>query len=310
MRLVKFLSAVLSVVIGWIRVRSKQERIIDRLLATPEGRQKLAAAMVEPRRCGGLTYRCRGNATRLDVTKVRPGDRVVFANPQAGRDHDIAAAKSAGLKVGHEYTVRGVDLGDWTCSLRLSGYSADFNAVQFDSSSGHIPLFEMGSNPKIRVSDLRAAGLPIGLLPHQVAAKAEVDKFLGGRPGTGTTRIIHGPRCSGKTHLAHMIHKERGGVIVVRSPNAVADFRRSHKRMFATTANVVTVARVTRSGFCWGNATVVLDVDEEQYRTILPYVLPSNKVVYLHECNYPGGGWRVSGCGRWLCKSPERGSEA
>lgn len=138
MRLVKFLSAVLSVIIGWVRVRSKQERIelhemIDKLLATPEGRQKLAAAMVEPRRCGGLTYRCKRNATRLDVTKVRPGDKVVFGHPQAGRDHDIAAAKSAGLKVGREYTVRGVDLGDWTCSLRLSGCNRDFNAVQFDS---------------------------------------------------------------------------------------------------------------------------------------------------------------------------------
>lgn len=258
MRLIKFLSAIFTTVFGWMwKTGDKKERVIGKLLSTSEGRHKLAAAMVEPRRCGGLEYEPFAD---LDVTKIRSGDKVVFANPQSGHNHDIATAKAARLKVGREYTVTEVDLGDFACRLRLEGWRGSrwsywFNSVQFKS--------------------------PAGLTLNQAAVKAEVDAFLdGGAPGT---RIIHGPRRSGKTHLAHVIHRERGGLVVCRSHNVAEVFRQNHRLMFGKDANVATGGDKLMST---SNAVVVMDIDRKQYHEIRPYAAGgNNRVIYLHECS-------------------------
>ncbi len=129
MRLVKFLSAVFAATLGriWTRKATGEELVVDKLLSTPEGRRKLASAMVEPRR-RGLEY-----SSELDVTEIRAGDRVVFANPQSGWDHDIAAARReaedrAGVhrhrgrsrRLGVPSTARGVEL-----RLQLSAVQRD-----------------------------------------------------------------------------------------------------------------------------------------------------------------------------------------
>jgi len=159
MRLIKFLSAVLAAAVGRIRSTpiTDKEFVVGKLLSTTEGRLKLAAAMIKPRRCGGLEYQ---DDPGLDVGKVRVGDKVVFANPKSGLDCDIALSRAARLRVGQEYTVTKVNLGAWRCTLWLEGWSCDFNSVQFDSPA------------KVR------------LTPHQTAVKAEVDGFLdAGAPG-------------------------------------------------------------------------------------------------------------------------------
>lgn len=59
MRLFKALLAIFAAVGRMWRARRtarKRELIVSKLLATSEGRQKLAMAMVEPQRCGGLEH--------------------------------------------------------------------------------------------------------------------------------------------------------------------------------------------------------------------------------------------------------------
>ncbi len=70
----------------------------------------------------------------LDPSKVKPGDTVVFANPNSGWPWQVTEAKVAGLEVGQEYPVAQVDLGAFSCLLRLAGMGCWFNAVQFDES--------------------------------------------------------------------------------------------------------------------------------------------------------------------------------
>lgn len=254
------LSAVFAGAFGWMWRKRRivgKELVISRLLSTPEGRQRLAAAMSEPRR--------RAGRQPLDVTRLKSGDGVVFTYPDAGYSHDIAAARDAGLKVGREYTVTKVDLGDWCCRIRLDGWICDFNSVQFDSPA--------------------EAGEDGGLTAHQAVVKAEVDRFLDA-PDLGT-RIIHGPRRSGKTHLAHVIHHERGGIVVVRSADAAKDFRWDHRRMFGkdADADVVTPAVMADRFRGTRRATlVVMDIDRKQYHEIRRGAA-NNRVIYLHECD-------------------------
>lgn len=131
-----------------------------------------------------------------------------------------------------------------------------------------------------------------GLTTAQAVVKAEMDRFLDG-DRTGA-RIIHGPRRSGKTHLAHMIHRERGGIVAVRSAAAAEEFRRNHRRMFGEDANVVTAERLPLAvrGIA---AAVVMDVSRRQYHATRREAAVNNKVVYLHECGRVRDGlWTTS----------------
>lgn len=268
MMLIKFLSAVFVTVFGWM------------------WRSREAA-------CPTVSD---GRAV-MDVTKLKSGDRVVFANPKAGYDHDIAAARAAGLKVGQEYTVVQVDLGDWMCRLRLDGMSVTFNSVQFD-------YIHTAARPE-KPTDHRTADWIHEMTIHQAAVKAEVDRFLDA--GTPGTRIIHGPRSSGKTHLAHLIHRERGGIVVVRSANAAADFRQNHMHMFGWRPHVVTAADPGKMRGKVG--AVVLDIDRKQYHAIQRDMV-NNKVIYLHECSKIRDSlWTTSrdhGSGSIVCASDRR----
>jgi len=69
----------------------------------------------------------------LDVTKVGPGDRVVFSHPDAGMASCIKAAVDGGLEIDQKYAVARVDLGPFSCRLRLLGMNGWFNAVQFEA---------------------------------------------------------------------------------------------------------------------------------------------------------------------------------
>lgn len=125
-----------------------------------------------------------------------------------------------------------------------------------------------------------------GLTVAQAVVKAEVDRFLDGcRRGS---RIIHGPQRSGKTHLAHVIHRERGGIVAVRSDAAAAEFRRNHRRMFGEDANVVTAERLPLAVRGTAAAAAVMDVSGRQYHAVRrAMAVNNNKVVYLHECTCP-----------------------
>lgn len=70
---------------------------------------------------------------RLDVTKVGPGDRVVFSRPDVGMESDIRDAVEGGLVVGDKYAVDRVDLSEFSCRLKLLGMIGWFNAIQFEA---------------------------------------------------------------------------------------------------------------------------------------------------------------------------------
>lgn len=127
------------------------------------------------------------------------------------------------------------------------------------------------------------------LTTAQAIVKAEVYGFL----NSNMTCIVNGPRRSGKTHLAHMIHRERGGIVVTRSHGAACDFRRNHRRMFGEDGNVVTVEGLHHAVRGLRGATVVMDVSGSQYRANR-HVAATNRVVRLRECNRVGWVWTMS----------------
>ncbi len=133
----------------------------------------------------------------------------------------------------------------------------------------------------------------LGLTTPQAVVKSEIDRFLDGdRKGV---RIIHGPRRSGKTHLAHVIHMERGGLVVTRSRASADDFRRNHRRMFGEDPNVVTADRLPDAVCGISDATIVMDIDRRQYHAVGREAAIGNRVVYLHECDRVRGGlWTTS----------------
>lgn len=68
----------------------------------------------------------------IDINKAKAGDRVRFANPQAGYDNDQKRAKTAGLVVGEVYTLTKVEIHDWHTDVWLKEVEAvPFNSVQF-----------------------------------------------------------------------------------------------------------------------------------------------------------------------------------
>ncbi len=76
---------------------------------------------------------CEEDDMSLDVRKVGPGDRVVFSHPNAGMESDIRGAAEGGLVAGECYAIDRVDLGAFSCRLKLLGMVGWFNAVQFES---------------------------------------------------------------------------------------------------------------------------------------------------------------------------------
>lgn len=76
---------------------------------------------------------------------------------------------------------------------------------------------------------------PRGLTPRQAAAKARADSAL----DAGASVEIWLPRRRGSTHLAHVIHGERGGVVVTRDGAAARRFADDHMRMFGERATVL-----------------------------------------------------------------------
>jgi hypothetical protein len=57
--------------------------------------------------------------------------KVVFTL-SGGGDSDKWAAERAGLKVGQEYGVESIEVGDWYSYLRLKGFDGTFNEAMFE----------------------------------------------------------------------------------------------------------------------------------------------------------------------------------
>ena len=75
---------------------------------------------------------------------------------------------------------------------------------------------------------------PYNLTPRQAMAKAEIDAAL----DAGESIDVWLPQRGGSTHLAHVVHNERGGVVVTRSSAAARQFADDHARVFGKMAAV------------------------------------------------------------------------
>jgi len=75
---------------------------------------------------------------------------------------------------------------------------------------------------------------PHDLTPRQAMAKARIDAAL----DAGESVDVWLPQRGGSTHLAHVVHSERGGVVVTRSSAAARLFAADHARMFGKRAAV------------------------------------------------------------------------
>lgn len=73
------------------------------------------------------------------------------------------------------------------------------------------------------------------MTPLQLRAKAEIDEVL----DSGRVADIRLPRRAGATYLAHIVHKERGGVVVSLNPAHARRFRDEHMRMFGEQPDVI-----------------------------------------------------------------------
>lgn len=100
----------------------------------------------------------------------------------------------------------------------------------------------------------RPAPNPHGLTPLQLRAKAEIDTALNAR----RTANIRLPRHSGATYLAHVIHEERGGVVVSPNREAARRFEEEHMRMFGKHPDSTTAARAPHQ-LCGRRGPVVFD---------------------------------------------------
>jgi len=83
---------------------------------------------------------------------------------------------------------------------------------------------------------------PYGLTPPQLQAKAEIDKAL----DAGGVADIRLPRRGGSTYLAHIIHKERGGVVAVHDTMTARRFTDEHYRMFGERPDVIATTATHR----------------------------------------------------------------
>ena len=109
--------------------------------------------------------------------------------------------------------------------------------------SGLVAMLRRGKKP---VAAGRTPRLPYGALAHagpdaarglsslQTEAKSRIDRAL----DAGRSVNIYLPRRSGATHLAHVVHRERGGVVVLPHSRRAKEFQRDHFRMFGERANV------------------------------------------------------------------------
>jgi hypothetical protein len=96
---------------------------------------------------------------------------------------------------------------------------------------------------------------PCGLTLRQAAAKVTIDAALDG----GATDVdVWLPRRGGSTHLAHVVHSERGGVVVTRSRREAARFADDHMHMFGRRA-VVGVAEPQMTLSRGGRSPVIID---------------------------------------------------
>lgn len=68
----------------------------------------------------------------MTVVESKIGDKVKFADPNAGYDSDISFAKKAGLVVGKTYILSDIVVHDCHTELCLQGLSGSFNSVQFE----------------------------------------------------------------------------------------------------------------------------------------------------------------------------------
>jgi len=85
---------------------------------------------------------------------------------------------------------------------------------------------------------------PYDLTPRQAMAKAKIDAAL----DAGASVDVWLPQRGGSTHLAHVIHSERGGVVATRSSSAARRFADDHMRMFGKRAIVDTGFRTALRG--------------------------------------------------------------
>jgi len=95
---------------------------------------------------------------------------------------------------------------------------------------------------------------PHGLTPLQLRAKAEIDVAV----DTRKTANIRLPRRSGATYLAHVIHEERGGVVVLPDQRASRQFEEDHMRMFGKHPASTTAAKAPHQ-LCGRGGPVVFD---------------------------------------------------
>jgi len=112
--------------------------------------------------------------------------------------------------------------------------------------SGLVAMLRRGKTTKQPVAARRTPRLPYGALAHaepdaarglsplQAEAKSRIDRAL----DAGRIANIYLPRRSGATHLAHVVHRERGGVVVLPHSHRAKEFQRDHFRMFGERANV------------------------------------------------------------------------
>ena len=77
----------------------------------------------------------------MDINTTKPGDKVVYCNPNAGRVCDQQDAVEF-LTLGQVYTIAEITVSDWDTGVRLEGIGCVcFSSVMFDN----IGLVKLGS---------------------------------------------------------------------------------------------------------------------------------------------------------------------
>jgi hypothetical protein len=148
---------------------------------------------------------------------------------------------------------------------------------------------------------------PRDLTPRQATAKATIDAALDG--GALVDVDVWLPRRGGSTHLAHVVHSERGGVVVTRSRREAARFSDDHMRMFGRRAVVggATEPWMSRGG----RGPVIIDGCDWIDAAGVQNVVRLRQLQHGHARlkRLPDGGVEVVRLGECVCGKERRGPD-